>query len=1073
MAPSRSSKRRSMAPLPTELSPMSRLAIKAGRSSRRQSTLGLGQTGRSSAGTPGRQKSNAANGSAKTNPTRSRRSLVSVGVASNSWDDPVSQSCQLSGSQGQNHRPGDVTSLSIQNMDLESPSLLTKSHKTTMRNNTTCHSVREMELDSPNLPRPGTPTLRPGVSGQPSLERLMLPADTPSPRLQDQVSLLLPTDTPSPANQALVLDSDDDDLPPSTQPVDNRVLKGVVVYVEVRCNDTMENRSKAVAKQLELLGAQVEPKLSREVTHVVFKDGRKSTLDKATKKGIHLVSVLWVESCRKKQVHVNEGLFPISRPDEGNTPVLTRIRRYRSMQPKSFEEELAGSAERVRKRRRHHELANRWKTVTGTTPSGTPNKATVYVEDTQDPNSEEMVLPSMPLAIPDTPPNMREKRNQLMARQENQASPLNFTEGTLSQKRLFGGAESDNNSSCEKKSCAQDEQQVPSDHVSGRSSQPRMETSSDSFMKQRRQSRRLSSLPAKDGEPEGNNSLKQPAKSGSGKRRLLSTMNSGPAVELICPQEPTGSAATNKVKKTVGVLSGKRDQTPVSTSTISRVSVESQGSMYADVQLNSIDRMDSNKENAAAKRKWRAATDSSEDEDEQIAKKGKQSDNVAGNGGSKVVKRGATVPQWDWDSDSSDGLGELAARASARALASLRQGSKQKKNPANDRGSNDESDSDDPDSQQKGRKNTAAKKTSRTPEKKSNQSKQNQKAGKNSQGKSLVAIPVEDDTEVVDLASSQYSVVEPLRPSRRSLEEFAPPQRLSLSKRSCKKGKDSSRCSSRRVSSSSGSSNSSSGEMDESHSSKSARKDTNKEAQKKAKTSRKPTSSDLDSSTSSSSTGATRLSCNRRSRQKVGKKEKTGKALVMTSMHTKDQELVISVMKQLGGSYLERDVTERTTHVVSGSNRRTLNVLSAIAQGCWLVSLEWVLKSCEVGRYVEEEPYELHEAFPAAQEARLERQAAEGPYSQDLFSDCGLIYISEQTSPPHSSLVHLVELCGGRICTSIRRARIVVGNPQRRTDALVVTELWVLDSITEHRTLPLDSYLVQPEKTRRASSPEF
>ena len=26
-----------------------------------------------------------------------------------------------------------------------------------------------------------------------------------------------------------------------------------------------------------------------------------------------------------------------------------------------------------------------------------------------------------------------------------------------------------------------------------------------------------------------------------------------------------------------------------------------------------------------------------------------------------------------------------------------------------------------------------------------------------------------------------------------------------------------------------------------------------------------------------------------------------------------------------------------------------------------------VLKSCEVGRYVEEEPYELHEAFPAAQ----------------------------------------------------------------------------------------------------------
>ncbi|CAH1253673.1 MCPH1 [Branchiostoma lanceolatum] len=1070
MAPSRSSNRRSMAPLPTELSPLSRLAIKAGQSSRRRSVLGLAQPGRSSSGTPGRQKSLAANGSAKTNRPESRRSLVSVGVASNSWDDPISPSCQLSGSQGLNLRPGDVTSLSVHNMDLESPSLLSKSHKTAL-GNTTSHSVREMEFDSPNLPRPGTPTMRPGVSSHPSLERLMLPADTPSPRCQDQASLLLPTDTPSPANQALVLDSDDDDdMLSATQRVDNRVLKDVIVYVEVRCNDTMENRSKAVARQLELLGAQVEPKLTREVTHVVFKDGKKSTLDRAIKKGVHLVSVLWVESCREKQIHVNEGLYPISRPDEGSTPVLTRIRRYRSMQPKSFEEELAGSAERVRKRRRHHELANRWKTVTGTTPSNTPGKkATVYVEDTQDPNSEEMILPDMPLAIPDTPPNMREMRNQLMARQETQASPHN-SEKAMSQKRLF---EADHSSICEKKSSAvsrpvaKDNQQVSTDTVSGRNSQPRMETSCEGGKKPRRQSRRLSSLPAKDGEQEGSTSLQQSGKSGSGKRRLLSTMNSGPSMDLIHPQEPTGSVATNRVKKTVGVLSGKRDQTPVSTSTVSRAGVESQGKgTDPDVQSTSSKRIDSDKENAAAKRKWRATTDSSDVEDEQVAKKGKQveTDNVVGDRGSKPVKAGAALPHWDWDSDSSDGLGELAARASARALASLRQGSKKKNNLSNRRGSNDESDSDDPNSKQTGWK--------KTPEKKSNKTKQNQKANRKARGKSLGAMPVEEDAEVVDLASSQYSVVEPLRPSRRSLEEFAPPQRTSLSRRSCKKGKDSSRCSSKRVRSSSGSSNSSGGAKDLLHcSTKSARMDKNKQAQRQAKSTRNRTSSDLDSSTSSSSTGATRLSCNRR--QKAGKKEKPGRALVMTSMHTKDQELLISVVKELEGFHIERDVTERTTHVVSGSNRRTLNVLSAVARGCWLVSLEWVLKSCEVGRYVEEEPYELHEAFPAAQESRLERQAAEGPYKQDLFSDCGLIYISEQTSPPHASLVRLVELCGGRISTSIRRARIVVGNPRRRTDALVVTELWVLDSITEHRTLPLDDYLVQPEKTRRASSPEF
>lgn len=31
------------------------------------------------------------------------------------------------------------------------------------------------------------------------------------------------------------------------------------------------------------------------VTHVIWKDGKKSTKDKALKRGLHLVSVLWVD----------------------------------------------------------------------------------------------------------------------------------------------------------------------------------------------------------------------------------------------------------------------------------------------------------------------------------------------------------------------------------------------------------------------------------------------------------------------------------------------------------------------------------------------------------------------------------------------------------------------------------------------------------------------------------------------------------------------------------------------------------------------------------------------------------
>ena len=56
-----------------------------------------------------------------------------------------------------------------------------------------------------------------------------------------------------------------------------------------------ENRSKAVCRELINMGASVEPKFTNEVTHVIFKDGKKSTVDKAQKRGVFVVSVLWVD----------------------------------------------------------------------------------------------------------------------------------------------------------------------------------------------------------------------------------------------------------------------------------------------------------------------------------------------------------------------------------------------------------------------------------------------------------------------------------------------------------------------------------------------------------------------------------------------------------------------------------------------------------------------------------------------------------------------------------------------------------------------------------------------------------
>ncbi len=77
----------------------------------------------------------------------------------------------------------------------------------------------------------------------------------------------------------------------------------------------------------------------------IFKDGKKTTREKALKKGIHLVSVLWVESCRQSGKRVSEDLFPVVVPEQAVTPLMVgRLKRTKSMQPKAFEEDVQNSA---------------------------------------------------------------------------------------------------------------------------------------------------------------------------------------------------------------------------------------------------------------------------------------------------------------------------------------------------------------------------------------------------------------------------------------------------------------------------------------------------------------------------------------------------------------------------------------------------------------------------------------------------------------------------------------------------------------------------------------------------------
>ncbi|XP_034255908.1 uncharacterized protein LOC117653955 isoform X2 [Thrips palmi] len=193
-----------------------------------------------------------------------------------------------------------------------------------------------------------------------------------------------------------------------------------------------------------------------------------------------------------------------------------------------------------------------------------------------------------------------------------------------------------------------------------------------------------------------------------------------------------------------------------------------------------------------------------------------------------------------------------------------------------------------------------------------------------------------------------------------------------------------------------------------------------------------------------------------------GSKQKKVKAkiptMVCTFMHRREIDVVAAVIKQLGGWILEPTVSSRTTHVVCGESKRTINLLRGIAHGCWIIRQEWVLRSLEAGYWLDEEPFELTE-FPAVQQSRIARETLGA--APDIFSSAGCIYVSKDSTPPYSELTDLLELCGGNLVKSVRQARVIIGPYQRRpshTDVMHVKEQWVLDSIQENMLQPTRNY---------------
>ncbi|XP_067678748.1 microcephalin-like [Haliotis asinina] len=767
------------------------------------------------------------------------------------------------------------------------------------------------------------------------------------------------------------------------------ILRGVTAYVEVRtCND---NRSHAISAALRQLGAVVVSKFTDDVTHVIFKEGLKRTRDKAIKKNIHLVSVLWVDSCRKKDEHVSEKLFPAIVPESSSTPVqFPRFKKMKSMQPSDFNEDVVSSAERCQKRRKRVATMQRFQ-IMEETPEFTP--PAILVQETQPRSvspsyqaSDSRWTTPVSLTIPDTPPSMREKLKQLKLAKLNGttfsplARPTDDTEPLI--RKLFTGE------------CQGVEEEDP-----------------------------LPAAPA-------SNVPRDASLKGQRKKKLL-TEPVRPSSFLMEPTHCSTVERPSLVSPALncGVQGRKKQLTEGSQG---RVSVEEAGSGHVKV-----DRGRSLEEPGSGPVKGEKGISLEEPGSGPVKRGRRRTMEAPGSGPSHRGRKRKVEEQSDTTDTDRQTKKKTRCNGDTYKAGTEVQRRRSVRGRVSSAATSDMCNSD----------------TSRTDH-------------------TLSTLGESDKSRMLGASMSAIfdstAVMTGLAAPRPSIDEF------SVCKPRLGKGNANSVLSSIY--------------------------ENDKRRTQKPKYERKPRrgrSSLCQSSSENGDDEATETSMNdtsgvcdrpkptqiklRRANSFANDKStclptsslfgRNRPSIVMTSLHTHEQETIISVIKNLGGFLMQDDVCETTTHVVYGEARRTLNLLAAIARGCWLLHKEWVFKSVEAGHWLDEEPYECCSKFPQAKVARQERQSQGDEYRQALFSSCGQIFVSSKCVPPRGSLVNLLTLCGGQVTNSVSRCSVYIG-PEPYTGRKSIKPVWILDCVMEQKLLPYDQYILTPT-SKRESSPEF
>ncbi|KAK9483258.1 hypothetical protein V1527DRAFT_473595 [Lipomyces starkeyi] len=123
-----------------------------------------------------------------------------------------------------------------------------------------------------------------------------------------------------------------------------RPLSDVVAFLDIRTSEG-NDASAAFGALLRKLGAKIVKQLSRNVTHIIFKQGTPRTLHVAKDMNVPCLTISWIVECGKQNLMVDEAAYAI----EINSlqPRYLSHRRKKSLEPKILTQGLDSGKERT------------------------------------------------------------------------------------------------------------------------------------------------------------------------------------------------------------------------------------------------------------------------------------------------------------------------------------------------------------------------------------------------------------------------------------------------------------------------------------------------------------------------------------------------------------------------------------------------------------------------------------------------------------------------------------------------------------------------------------------------------